>query len=323
MKKAVVIALIAAAALIVIGGLVFVGVLAVNHWNIGLMSTTKFVTNTVDVPTGFRDITINSDTEAIDFLPSEDGKCKVIFHEPESEKHSAAVKDGVLTIEQNESAKWFDKVGLFSFDSPSITVFMPAGEYAALSIKESTGDIKIPKDFSFDSADIEVTTGDVEFKAGVKGKLRIAADTGKIRTEWIASSELELSVSTGRVEVSNVDCSGDINISVSTGKSLLTNVTCKNFTSTGSTGDVTLDNVIIAEKLFVNRSTGDVKLVKCDASEIEIETDTGSVTGTLLSEKVFIVRSDTGRVEVPETVTGGKCKITTDTGNIKIEIVNN
>lgn len=46
----------------------------------------------------------------------------------------------------------------------------------------------------------------------------------------------------------------------------------------------------------------------------------GNVKGTLLTNKVFITHTDTGRVNVPKTVTGGKCEINTDTGNIKIDI---
>ena len=69
------------------------------------------------------------------------------------------------------------------------------------------------------------------------------------------------------------------------------------------------------------RSTGDVEFERCDAAELQIETDTGSVTGSLRSEKVFIAQSDSGRVKVPETASGGICRITTDTGRISIEIV--
>ena len=62
---------------------------------------------------------------------------------------------------------------------------------------------------------------------------------------------------------------------------------------------------------------------ECDAAEIFVETDTGDVKGSLLSEKVFIPKSDTGDIKVPKTVTGGRCEITTDTGDIKIELVDN
>ena len=61
-------------------------------------------------------------------------------------------------------------------------------------------------------------------------------------------------------------------------------------------------------------------LSDCDASEIFVKTDTGDVRGTLLSEKVFIIKTSAGDVSVPETVTGGKCEISTDTGDIKIGI---
>ena len=50
------------------------------------------------------------------------------------------------------------------------------------------------------------------------------------------------------------------------------------------------------------------------------DTDTGDVKGSLLSEKIFIPTTDTGDVDVPKTVTGGRCEITTDTGDIKITV---
>ena len=56
-------------------------------------------------------------------------------------------------------------------------------------------------------------------------------------------------------------------------------------------------------------------------SEAEIESDTGSVTGTLLTEKVFTVKSSTGRIDVPESAFGGECRIKTDTGSITITII--
>ena len=81
-----------------------------------------------------------------------------------------------------------------------------------------------------------------------------------------------------------------------------------------------MKNVIATERFSIERDTGDVILEGCDAAEIFIETDTGDVRGTLLSEKVFITETDTGRVSVPSSITGGRCEITTDTGNIKINI---
>ncbi|MBO5374250.1 MAG: DUF4097 family beta strand repeat protein, partial [Clostridia bacterium] len=113
---------------------------------------------------------------------------------------------------------------------------------------------------------------------------------------------------------------GDVTISVSTGKTYLTNVACQSIISSGSTGDISLKNALAVGKFSIERSTGDVTLESSDAGEIFIETDTGDVEGTLLSDKVFIINTDTGKKDVPNTITGGRCEITTDTGDIKIKI---
>jgi len=81
-----------------------------------------------------------------------------------------------------------------------------------------------------------------------------------------------------------------------------------------------LKNVIAAERFSIDRSTGDVNFDGCDAAEIYVNTDTGDVEGSLLSEKVFIANTDTGKKKVPNTVSGGRCEIRTDTGDIEITI---
>ena len=88
----------------------------------------------------------------------------------------------------------------------------------------------------------------------------------------------------------------------------------------GDTGDVNMTNLIATRKITIERSTGDISFDRCDASELEVKTSTGDVIGTLLTEKVFITRSSSGKIDVPETITGGKCKVTTSTGDIKIKI---
>lgn len=67
--------------------------------------------------------------------------------------------------------------------------------------------------------------------------------------------------------------------------------------------------------------TGEVNFEKSDATSIVVRTDTGDVTGTLLSEKVFLTETETGNTDVPKTTAGGTCEITTSTGDIEIEII--
>ena len=68
----------------------------------------------------------------------------------------------------------------------------------------------------------------------------------------------------------------------------------------------------------MNGSIGDIYLENFDADNMEVSVGTGDVKGTIRSSKIFIVKSKAGNVSVPETYSGGICKITVSTGNIKI-----
>lgn len=320
MKRTAKIMLITAAVLIVAGVLLIGGAMAANHWDLSLLNDANYETNTVMIDDAFKSISIDCDTEDVVFRAASDGKCSVIFCERENEKHSASVKDGTLSIGVAEKGKWYDSFTLFSNASPSITVCLPQREYASLVIKESTGDISIPSDFAFEGIEIAVSTGDVECLASASGAIRVGTSTGKIRMNGVSAGTLSLRVTTGRVELRSVACEGELELNVGTGKAFLTDISCGRFVTGGDTGDLHLENVVAAGLISIERSTGDVELTSCDAGELQIKTDTGDVTGTLRSEKVFIARSDTGRIDVPETVSGGKCAITTDTGDIKIQI---
>ena len=272
--------LIIAASLVLIGGILFSGVMSTLSWDFSKLSTTKYETNSYEVSDAFNGISIDTDTADIVFAFSDDGKCTVECYEEEKSKHSVAVEEDTLIIKVIDKKSWYDNIGI-NFSSPKITVYLPKTNYTSLFIKESTGSINIKN---------------------------------------ISTGTLEISVSTGNISVSDAICEGDININVSTGKTNLNNVKCKNLTSNGDTGDIFLNHIIATKKFSIERDTGDVKFNSSDANEIFVETHTGDVTGNLLTDKVFIAHTDTGEIDIPKTVSGGRCEIQTDTGDIKLEI---
>ena len=282
-------------------------------------SLSDYETNIHKINEEFGNVSIKTDTADIAFVPSNDGMCRVACYEDAKSIHSVEIQNGTLMINVVNNKKWYDYIGVI--DSPKITVYLPEKAYSSLVIEESTGDIEISKDFKFKSIDISLSTGNVKCYASAVENITIASTTGAIYAEGISASSLDLTVSTGNVTVSSVTCEEDITIGVSTGKTYLTDVACKNLTSTGSTGDISLKNVISTEKISVERSTGDVTLDRSDAAELFIMTSAGDVEGSLLTNKVFIIKTDTGRINVPNTITGGRCEITTDTGDIKISIL--
>lgn len=311
--------LIVATSLVAIGLIVFASVMALYNWDFNKLSTVKYETNTYNLNEEFSNISINTDTADISFVLSDDGASKVVCYEPENLKHSVSVQNGTLTVNLVDEREWYEHIGI-TIGNEKITLYLSEKEYDSLVIKEDTGDIKIPKEFNFKSIDISASTGDVKSFASASGKMKIKVSTGDINLQNLSADNLELKASTGSINLSDVICENEIIINLSTGKTSITDTKCKNITSKGDTGDILLQNAIAKEKFFIERSTGDVKLQKCDAGEIFIKTDTGDVKGNLLADKVFITQTDTGRVDVPKTVTGGKCEIITDTGDIEIKI---
>ena len=282
-------------------------------------SLSDYETNIHKINEEFDNISIKTDTADIAFVLSDDGMCRVVCYEDAKKSHSVEVQDGTLAVNVVNNKKWYDYIGV-NIDSPKITVYLPEAAYSSLVIEESTGDIEISKVFKFKSIDISLSTGNIKCYASAVENIKIAASTSDIYAEGISASSLDLTVSTGNVTVSSATCEGDITIGVSTGKAHLTDVACKNLTSTGRSGDISLKNVISTEKISVERSTGDVTLDRSDAAELFIMTSTGDVEGSLLTNKVFITKTDTGRIDVPNSIIGGRCEITTDTGDIKISI---
>lgn len=319
MGKAMKIWLIIAIALVVVGAGVFTAALAACGWDFSKLSTVQFETNTYSGTDRITGIRVDTDTADIRFAPSEDGQWKVVCHEAEKMNHTVSVKDGILTIKVVDEREWYDHIGIW-IGSETVTIYLPEQEYASLVIRESTGDVEVPKAFRFGTIDINVSTGAVRNYASATGVIKITASTGDIHVEDVSAASMELSVTTGHVTGRSLTCEGKLSVGVSTGDAQLTDVKCENFTSDGSTGDIVLKDVIATGKMSIDRSTGDVKFDACDAAEILVETSTGNVTGSLRSDKIFIARVSTGDVDVPATTSGGKCQITTSTGDIRIRI---
>ncbi len=305
--------------LVAVGLIACVIIMSTLNWDFSKLGTETYETNTYTLKESFRNISIYGDEADIRLAVSDDGVCRVVCAEPANRKHSVSVENGLLTVKAlpKESLKDYIHIGT---RSPKITVYLPESSYGALFIDSCTGDVTVCEEVRFQSIDIALTTGNVTNYASAEEGITIKTTTGDIRVERIASKSLKLSVTTGDIKTSEITCAGDIEAKLSTGDIKFSDVTCATLSIGGGTGDIVLKNVIATAQIAVEVTTGDVKLDGCDAAELRMKTDTGDVTGTLLSEKVFLTSTDTGSVDVPKTVNGGKCEISTDTGDIKIKL---
>ena len=297
----------------------FAAAMSAYHWDFTALSTEKYETNQYAVIDEFKGISISTDTSDISFAPSEDNQCRVVCHERAEERRSPFVKDGVLIIDSEEKGtdKWYKYINI-SFDSPKITVYLPEAEYDSLFIKTSTGSVEIPDGFSFANTEISLVTGDINFSASAYEYAKLRTDTGNITVKNTATGMLDIYTSIGDVKVLGVDSAGDIKINSETGNTSLTDIKCENLVSIGEMGDISLRNVIAANKFHIENDTGSVEFDRSDAVEIFVKVDMGDIKGSLLTDKIFIAESDMGNVNVPRTVSGGRCELITDTGDIEI-----
>ena len=263
-----------------VGLVMFVVVMSINKWDFTKLSTVEYENNLHELTEDFSNIKIDTDTADIVFEKSEDDTCRVECYEDANCRHEVKVEDGTLVISVDDQRKWYHYISLSFNSGAKIKVYLPKSEYDKLGINASTGDVRI---------------------------------------DCMTFNDIEIEISTGDISVNSVVCVNDIKVKVSTGDVYLTDVTCSNLNSKGSTGDTTLKKVVASEKFNIKRSTGDVKFEDCDASEIKAETSTGSVKGNFLTSKIITAKSNTGVVDVPKNTEGGKCEITTSTGDIIIK----
>lgn len=170
---------------------------------------------------------------------------------------------------------------VLEFHSSQIIIYIPAGEYGDLNIDTTTGNTNISSDFTFSSISIEGTTGNITCNASAKNSIDIKNTTGDVTLNNVTTNTLNIKITTGKIA---------------------------------------LNNVITSGKMSLKTTTGNIRFNGCDGAEIYATATTGSIKGTLLSPKIFLTSSRTGKVNVPHTASGGICDLSTTTGKIDISI---
>lgn len=274
MKKLVFIPIIIGLILLITGSFILLAGLKNNK--------VESVVNTYEL-TGqsYDNINIELSIDDLEFIPTNDDSIKIECVENKYYSHNIKVEDNCLIVESVSNKKWYERAFTFDITNHKVKIYMPAKSYNNLTIKSSTGDIKVLNAFTFNNVTITLSTGDIDYNANVVNKLSLTSSTGEIVLNGVVAEDLDLK---------------------------------------SSTGDITLNNVVISNHINVNSSTGNIKFNDSDAQTLNIETSTGDIKGTLLTNKIFQVHKSTGKYNVPESNTGGLCQIKTSTGKIDILI---
>ncbi len=302
MKKSIRNSLITAILLIICGGIIFFIALCLADFDFSQFSTQKSVTQSLEINEPFSNINLKSSTEDIHLVQNNSEKCRIVYNTPEKIRYSVSVENGTLKITETNNRKWYDFIGIY-VGKTEITLYLPKKDYLSLNIESNTGDISAPDCFAFKNIKIETDTGDVDCFSDISEKLDIDTDTGDISLKNTNPKIVELETDTGEIKVDSLKC--------------------ESFSVKSDTGDIHLENFLCDGSADVKSNTGDVKLLKSDAGSFNIETSTGDVSGRLLSDKVFLTKTQTGDIDVPSSISGGECSVKTSTGDIKFKIEKN
>ena len=244
----------------------------------------------------FNNINIDVTTDDINIYLSD--KNKIVCVENKKVSLESKVVSDTLFINRIDNRKFYDLS--FNFNSFKIDLYLSYETIQSLNVECSTGNINIQNGFTFTNVDISSSTGSININSNVTDNLFLDNDTGNIK-------------------ISNCDKMGNIDIDTDTGNISLSNVNANKLEIETDTGDTRLTNTILKEDLNIEGSTGSVYFDGFDAANIYIELSTGDVKGTILSNKFFVAKSNTGKVIVPQTREGGECIIIVDTGDINIK----
>lgn len=231
--------LIIAASLILVGVILFVGVMFALKWDFRKLSTNEYETVTYDINDKFSNISVNIATSDITFTLAKDDVCRVECYQEKETKYSVYVEDGTLVIKEDSSKQWYQYIGI-DFDSPKITVYLPKAEYGSLKVSLSTGDVNI-SNANCKNIILSGSTGDV------------------ILNNTVASDKIDIKRSTGDVMFNYCDAD-EIFVKTNTGDVTGTLLTDKVFTVKTNTGDIEVPHTTKGGKCKILTNTGDVEI---------------------------------------------------------------
>lgn len=317
---------------------IMLAALLASDFDFETLSTEKYEEVTHTVEGEFEHIFITTQIHNIALAPSNDGVCRVVGDESENIKIKIECDGESLVIKTEDSRKWYHFIGI-NLGGADLTLYLPDSIYFSLTAASDTGHINIPEDFSFTRAAAATATGAIVFRAGAESDLDLQSDTGSISASKLDLSKISAETATGKITLENIKAENGVRVESDTGRIELHEIECNSLNVQVSTSAVVLESISVNADIRVTSDTGKVTLTRCismdmhietatgdvildgsDAETITIKTDTGDVEGSLLTAKIFETDTDTGKVNVPKSAEGGRCKIRTATGDIEITV---
>lgn len=261
MSKAKKIFIILAVGFIVIG-LVMTGIaLTAASFDITNLSTVSYETKVYDVKESFDVINVDDIDCDIRLLASESDICKVTVCDTAGMDHQVEVFDKALQITSSDTRKWYEHIGIFSWEETEVVIQLPEKEYRSILLKTISGDIEVSDEMSFEDAILISTSGKVLFNGKVKNELTARSTSGDIAIAAVnVENKAEIETVSGDIEFDAFDA-GTIEMKTSSGDVEGEIMTPKNFITDTSSGDVTVPlSDSLAGDCVIKTVSGDIRI---------------------------------------------------------------
>lgn len=319
--KATKIAIVVSIFLVVIGTITAIAGLFALGFDMTRLSNLAPVTHTYVLDGEIKNISVEAVETSVKILPSEDEKAKVVSRESDKIYHRVNLTEETLSINRIDERKWYEFIGIIVDNDMELEIYLPKRDYENLYINSVSGNIFIPKDFTFEEAEIKTVSGDTEFVAKVKKEFNVETVSGMVNVGNVASNELYISSISGRIDLKSIESEHSIGVKTVSGYISMEDISAKKITAESMSGRIAFDNVVAFDEIYAESISGSINLNKSDASTLKLKSTSGNIIGNLLSEKIFVADTVSGNITLPEVQKGGRCEVKTISGNIQISIV--
>lgn len=305
--------------LLVLGLLVILSALIVSKFDLHRLSPIHYETKIYDITEDFQTVKINTKNAGISVLSSPDGSCRLECDEAKSIFYNVFVENGTLNVAFEDTREWYEKIASFSFLPPKVTLYLPSQSYDALFLESNTGSIHAELPHTFSHIELSGTSGDVTCHASAQNKIVATTTSGDVKIFDSTATACNASSASGKVSLWDIEAES-ITVSAQSGDVRLSEINANEIAANARTGKITVIDTEADATLRVETTSGKIILRRADAPAIDIKTVSGKVTGTLLSDKLFDVRSDKGQLTYPSSRGSETCTVRTNSGSVKLEI---
>lgn len=261
---------------------------------------TPMVTKNYSVSGSFSSISVTEYYADVELRVSRDGSTSVTTRDTEDVTHTVQVINGTLTVSRPEPSLG-QRVFHDDDNEPKVILYLPAGDYGALTVNTTSGDVESSRQLNFATANLTTASGDIEIAGSVTQSLVFHSTSGDVDISSPAAGAVQVNTTSGDVE--------------------LTGASIQSLSALTVSGDVDLERTTASGVIEINTTSGDIDLERSDAASLTLSTTSGDVEGSLLTGKTFSASSTSGRVSVPASTAGaGACNVSTTSGSIRLTV---